>query len=385
MLRVLLMDDERMFGDAVASGIALSGDFWVLGRLATSDPGWPDAVTSLRPDVVVLYSTGRAPEVSLLIRRITTAGLDAAIVLLRPALNAATAVTAARAGAVAVLDTDVTMDHFMRVLEAVRNGHACYPDLRVLRADAERTPLDEDTLGACEPNTTGKCYPVRIVDDHILFSTSLAIALRSEGFDAQTLAIASLKDFLDRPTTSAGLIVLDVRIGEDANGQHIDVADLTEDIQARGWRVLIVSGSDDSPRIAAAIAAGAIGYVPKSQSFDVLRDTIIHAAEGTPVMTNAERRTWLEGHRKHLAQERALTRRFTRLSRRECEVLQLLSQGMRAAAIAEHFVVSIPTVRAQIRSILAKLEVSCQLEAAALLRQKPAIARRFMLNERVKL
>ena len=71
-----------------------------------------------------------------------------------------------------------------------------------------------------------------------------------------------------------------------------------------------------------------------------------------------------------LAQERALSRRLSRLSAREREVLELLAEGMRAAAIAEHFVVSMPTVRTQIRSILAKLDVSSQLEAVALFRQQ---------------
>jgi DNA-binding CsgD family transcriptional regulator len=59
------------------------------------------------------------------------------------------------------------------------------------------------------------------------------------------------------------------------------------------------------------------------------------------------------------------------LSPREREVLELLTEGMRAAAIAEYFVVSMPTVRTQIRSILAKLDVSSQLEAVALFRQQP--------------
>jgi DNA-binding CsgD family transcriptional regulator len=52
-------------------------------------------------------------------------------------------------------------------------------------------------------------------------------------------------------------------------------------------------------------------------------------------------------------------------------VLELLSEGMRPAAIAEHFVVGMPTIWTQIRSILAKLDVDGQLEAVALLRQQP--------------
>ena len=57
------------------------------------------------------------------------------------------------------------------------------------------------------------------------------------------------------------------------------------------------------------------------------------------------------------------------LSPREREVLELLAEGHRAVAIAERFVVSLTTVRTQIRSLLAKLEVTSQLEAVALINQ----------------
>ena len=127
--------------------------------------------------------------------------------------------------------------------------------------------------------------------------------------------------------------------------------------------------------MAAAIAGGAIGSVPKSSSFDVLLRTIVTAARGEAVMTEIEHREWVDRHRQYLARERELSRRLARLSRREREVLELLTEGLRAAGIAERLVVSMPTVRTQIRSILTKLEVSSQLEAVALLRQQPDTGR----------
>ena len=60
------------------------------------------------------------------------------------------------------------------------------------------------------------------------------------------------------------------------------------------------------------------------------------------------------------------------LTAREREVLDGLVAGKRAAAIAEESVVSLATVRAQIRAILAKLGVSSQLEAVALVRELEA-------------
>jgi DNA-binding NarL/FixJ family response regulator len=215
-------------------------------------------------------------------------------------------------------------------------------------------------------------YPILIIDDHELFSTSLTMALRSEGFDAYTLQVACVHDFLRRKAVGpTGLIVLDLDLGQDADGHYVNGAEFVSGLRTLGWKVLVVSGSVDRPGVAAAIASGAIGSVPKCRSFDVLLGTVMKAASGDPVMTDAERLGWLARHHRYLAQERELSRRLSRLSPREREVLELLTEGMRAAAIAEYFVVSMPTVRTQIRSILAKLEVSSQLEAVALFRQQP--------------
>jgi DNA-binding NarL/FixJ family response regulator len=219
-------------------------------------------------------------------------------------------------------------------------------------------------------------FPVLIIDDHELFSTSLTMALRSAGFDARTLPVACVPDFLRDRSGSAGLVVLDLDLGQDASGRWLNGADFVEGLRERGWKVLVVSGSIDRRGVAAAIVAGAIGSVPKSRSFDVLLRTVAAAAAGQPVMTTSEHQDWLERHRRYVAQERELARRLGRLSPREREVLQLLAEGMRAAAIADCFVVSLPTVRTHIRSILAKLQVGSQLEAVALLRQEPGAGAR---------
>jgi DNA-binding NarL/FixJ family response regulator len=218
-------------------------------------------------------------------------------------------------------------------------------------------------------------YPVLIIDDHELFSTSLTIALRGRSFDAHPLAVAAVPDLLDGNAGPTGLVVLDIDLGMDADGRSINGADLVEGLRARGWKVLVVSGNADLPGVAAAIAAGAIGAAPKSASFDELLQAVVTAASGEPVMTETERQGWLERHRHHIASEREHARRLARLSPREREVLELLANGVRAAAIAEQFVVSMPTVRTHIRSILAKLQVGSQLEAVALVRRQPVPGR----------
>jgi DNA-binding NarL/FixJ family response regulator len=215
-------------------------------------------------------------------------------------------------------------------------------------------------------------YPVLIIDDHELFSTSLTMALRALGFDAHQIPVARIRDFMSRSTGGpVGLVVLDLDLGRDSDGNWVHGSDLVKDLRGLGWKVLIVSGSVDQPGVAASIAAGAIGSVPKSSTFDRLTNTVVIAADNKPIMTEIEHQRWLALHRRYRAQEVELSRRLSRLSNREREVLELLAEGHRAGSIAERFVVSLTTVRTQIRAILTKLEVNSQLEAVALIRQAP--------------
>jgi DNA-binding NarL/FixJ family response regulator len=119
--------------------------------------------------------------------------------------------------------------------------------------------------------------------------------------------------------------------------------------------------------MAGAVAAGAIGAVSKSATLQVLLDTVFAAAAGDEVMTEEERNEWLLRYQSYQAQRRELDQHLARLTPREREVLDLLDQGNSARTIAVHLVVSLTTVRAQIRAILAKLDVKSQLEAVALL------------------
>lgn len=215
-------------------------------------------------------------------------------------------------------------------------------------------------------------YTVLVVDDHELFSTSLVMALRSHRVNAEQIGAVSRDAILATATgLPAGLVVLDLDLGRDTDGQWLNGHDVVQALRSHGWKVLVVSGSSDLNWIAAAIAAGAIGSVPKSASFGALLTTVLRAAAGDAVMSADERRTWLHRHRSHCARVRELAHRFDRLSNRERAVLEMLADGHRAAAIAEKFSVSLVTVRSQIRSILAKLAVNSQLEAVALLRERP--------------
>lgn len=212
---------------------------------------------------------------------------------------------------------------------------------------------------------------VVVIDDHELVSAAMVLALREAGLDAARCPVTDVAGVLAEVTVRPpGLILLDLDLGRDSEGRPVNGVDLIGALRAKGCAVLVVSGSSDRRRVAAAIAAGAEGWVSKSAPLPTLIAAATDVAAGRAVMSSAERAEWLEYDRAHREQAAGLAHRLEQLTAREREVLDRMVDGRRAAAIAEEFVVSLTTVRTQIHSILTKLGVSSQLEAVALVRER---------------
>jgi DNA-binding NarL/FixJ family response regulator len=212
--------------------------------------------------------------------------------------------------------------------------------------------------------------PVLVVDDHQLVAASLALGLRAEGLAARHEPPAGGVDaVLAAAGAGPGLVLLDLDLGRDAGGRPVDGVALVEPLCAAGWRVLVLSGTTDRARIGAALAAGAVAAVPKAAPFPHLLAAVRAALAGREVMPEARRRELVELHERRRDERAELTAKLDRLTAREREVLAHLAAGRRAQAVADTFVVSLATVRTQIRSIFAKLGVSSQIEAVAMYRK----------------
>jgi DNA-binding NarL/FixJ family response regulator len=212
--------------------------------------------------------------------------------------------------------------------------------------------------------------PVLLVDDHPLISTALAVALRAEGLEAQRVTVTTAEAILaavdqHRP----GLLLLDLDLGDQLGGPPPNGLQLIGPLRTRGWSVLIVTASQDQHALAAAIADGALGWVGKGESFERLLATVLRAVSGRVVLDQHERARLITLHRQNRNRADTLTGKLGRLTLRERQVLDLLGRGRSARSIAHEFTVSMATVRAQIRSILAKLDVQSQLAAVAILNE----------------
>ncbi|MBW0103926.1 helix-turn-helix transcriptional regulator [Pseudonocardia sp. KRD-291] len=201
-----------------------------------------------------------------------------------------------------------------------------------------------------------------------MFSTALQNALCDEGLDAHVVPVSDHDTMLGAAGRyDAGVVLLDLAPARDAGGRRIRSAALVATLSSQGKSVLVVVGRRDDDAAAAAIAAGAVGVVSKSVSLQTLLRILLRASAGLPVMTDTDRDLWLARHRHREESRRDRTERLRRLSPRERQVLDLLATGQRAAMIAEQCGLATATVRSQVSSVLAKLEVSSQLEAVALL------------------
>jgi NarL family two-component system response regulator LiaR len=151
-IRVLVVDDQQMMGELLASGLAGSCDFWVLGRYRTDDPRLGDAVGTWRPDVITLDAGPLGSQAPAVIRRLGEVAPASRVVVLATDRDAALCVAAAQAGAAAWLDMHSRLDELISALRVVHLGGAVYPPellgavLRGLREEVRLARSGQDAL-----------------------------------------------------------------------------------------------------------------------------------------------------------------------------------------------------------------------------------------------
>ena len=125
--------------------------------------------------------------------------------------------------------------------------------------------------------------------------------------------------------------------------------------------VLIITMFDDDT-VFTAMRAGARGYLLKGAQGDETLRAIRAVANGevifSPGVAGQMMAYFARGGKTAAAAER-----FSELTPREREILELLAQGLTNAAIAERLVLSPKTIRNQVSNIFGKLQVASRSEA----------------------
>lgn len=205
-----------------------------------------------------------------------------------------------------------------------------------------------------------------ILEDHVLFAESLDLALTIEGYDVRRVEVPSQEQapqaLLNAVTRlKPRVVLLDLDLGGFGEGERL-IAPLAR----AGTNVVVVTGSLDKARWGEAVRLGARKVLPKSRPLNEILAAVRRINQGLVVMSREEREdlldTWSK-ERSHLVEARS---KVELLTVRERQVLGHLMRGQTVREIAAVGVVSEATVRTQVKSILAKLEVTSQLAAVGL-------------------
>ena len=205
---------------------------------------------------------------------------------------------------------------------------------------------------------------ILIVDDHAVIAASMAMALRSQGFepvvavDADDLSVERVVD--TARSFKPDIVMLDLFLGGDRLGVPM-IAPLVE----LGAKVLLFTASTEPRFIVASLRAGAEAVLNKAMSLDKVVRTLDILAAGGELMPGEEREALIEALDEAFAPEQERLRPFDALTEREAHVLRRLIDGDSPKQIARKEGVSLSTVRSHVEGIFRKLEVNSQREALA--------------------
>ncbi|HZY48659.1 MAG TPA: response regulator FixJ [Devosia sp.] len=180
---------------------------------------------------------------------------------------------------------------------------------------------------------------VHIVDDEEAVRQSLAFLLGSSGFAVRTHVSASA--FLDiAPSITNGCLVTDLRMPD------IDGVELLRRLNAIGAMLpaIVVTGHGDVQMAVEAMKNGAMDFIEKPFSEEVILDSIKRAVERAASQVDAEAAT--EKTRERLAS----------LSDRELQVLKGIVQGKPNKTIAFELGISPRTVEVYRAGLMSKMQ-----------------------------
>ncbi len=207
---------------------------------------------------------------------------------------------------------------------------------------------------------------VLIIEDHVLFAECLEHALTLEGYDARRLPLPTSPASTGQLLASAirmrpRVTLLDLDLGAFGDGIR-----LIHPLAASGTNVVVVTASIDRYRWGECMRQGARKALPKTRPLNEILSVVRRIHQGLPVVEAQEREELLRGWHEHQKEVDTQRRALERLTPRERVVLAKLCEGMSVSEIARTSVVSVATVRSQVKAILAKLGVSSQLAAVGL-------------------
>jgi DNA-binding NarL/FixJ family response regulator len=215
-----------------------------------------------------------------------------------------------------------------------------------------------------EPVYNGSRGEIRImlVDDHASFRQPMAFVLEREPdltVIAQAGSLAGAREVLKDVDLAVDVALVDLDLPD---GSGVDFIKDLRDARPRAM-ALILSAHSDIRKLAYAIEAGAAGIMHKSDSPGEVVEALHRLYAREQILSDQEVMEAIQLLSRERREDRETQFTIAKLTSREREVLQALSEGLSNKEIAESIYVGVGTVHTHMKSLLSKLEVQSRLQA----------------------
>ena len=200
---------------------------------------------------------------------------------------------------------------------------------------------------------------VLIVDDDELFRAALASAVKEAGFDVISTAADAMTAIRIAREHKPDLVLLDVLM-PGMSGLEI-VATIIEDSPKTA--VVLLTSSESSEDMLAAVKAGARGYLTKDTPLDKLVASLREVEGGGAATSPAMEAKLFEIVAQLLRTRDVVAARTPSLTGREIEILHEVAEGRTSREIADKLYISENTVKNHIRNILDKTGLGSRHDA----------------------
>ena len=196
---------------------------------------------------------------------------------------------------------------------------------------------------------------IGIIEDEQKIREGLTELINAEAKFNCEFTFSNAESALDQiPTLNLDVVLVDIHLPGKSG---IECVAALKPICQQTQFVMITS-FEDSESVFRSLQAGATGYLTKNALPNKILESILEVQQGGSPMSSHIARKIVSSFSKFVVNEE-----LEKLSVREKEILELLSDGFRYKEIAEKLFVSTETVRTHIRNIYIKLQVNSRTEA----------------------